>query len=184
MIPEKAFGAVFLFDENSSKLIKNVWQQISSVGLSSFLIESSDQPHLSLSICKDIDCDQAETTFKSFVASIEPFSITLPSIGIFPSTGVVYYGVTVTEHLVRIHRDFTEIFKKVADTPSELYFPGSWVPHVTLAYDLPEDQISKTVEIVRKTKLPITCSIERIALIEFPPWKECVSCDLRHCLET
>lgn len=179
MIPKKAFGVVLLFDDDSTKLIRNIWYNISSVGLSSFLIENDDLPHISLGICNNIDCDQAQDHLLQYIAFIEPFNITLNHIGIFPGTGVVFYGINMTSHIINLHMQFTDLFNEIAEGPYEKYLPGQWIPHVTLAYDLPPDQISKTIAIVQKTELPITCRVEKIALIEFPPWKECFALQLR-----
>ncbi len=182
MTISKAYGVVLLFDDRSTKLIYDVWQEIAAAGISNVLLEESDLPHISLGICEKIDCDVAKKDFQSFVAAIDPFEIILPSIGIFPTAGVVYLGVTLTEHLAKLHRQFTDLFTSIATAPNEIYFPGSWVPHCTLAYDLTSEQVLKAVDIVQNNSpLPITCRVEKIALIEFPPWNECFSCQLGQC---
>ena len=108
------------------------------------------RPHVSLGVCDHLETNSLAQELTTFAASVAPFRLSFPNIGIFStSEGVVYLGATVTEQLLNVHTKFHKIFKKYAKEQREYYTVGRWVPHCTLAFGLSERQIAETVTVCR-----------------------------------
>ena len=128
------------------------------------------RPHISLGVCDYLETDSLAQELSNFAASVAPFRLSFPNIGIFSTLeGVVYLGVTVTEELLSVHAAFYEIFKKHAQEQWEYYTVGRWVPHCTLAFGMSERQIAETVTICRQIAFPISPEVKEIGLVEVSP---------------
>ena len=158
------------FDPSTEEHIRDVWKAIDEAGISDSMPKGGYRPHVSLGVCDHLETDSLVQELTTFAASITPFRLSFPNIGIFStSEGVVYLGVTVTEQLLNVHARFHEIFKKHAQEQREYYAVGRWVPHCTLAFGLSEDQIAETVTICRQIDLPISTKVKEIGLVEVSP---------------
>ena len=128
------------------------------------------RPHVSLGVCDYLETDSLAQELSTFAASVAPFQLSFPNIGIFStSEGVVFLGVTVTEALLSIHAAFHKIFKKYAEKQREYYTVGRWVPHCTLAFGLSEHQIAETVRICRQISLPMSTEVKEVGVVEVSP---------------
>lgn len=164
------FAVELFFDTHAEKQICDAWEAIQQAGISSSLLDAGYRPHVSLGVCSRIDSSAFEAKLSTFAASLAPFSLTLSSVGVFHGVqGVIFLGVTVTEHLLDVHAAFHQIFKKHAQEQSDYYAVGKWVPHCTLAFSLSERQIAKAVAICRGIPLPITAGVKEIGLAEVSP---------------
>ena len=164
------FAVELFFETEAEKQICDAWKAIKKAGISSPLFDAGYRPHVSLSVCNRIDPNAFEAELSSFAERVPPFPLSLSSIGIFPGMeGVIFLGVTVTEHLLDLHAAFHEIFKTYAQEQFEHYAVGNWVPHCTLAFDLSERQIAEAVSICRGIPLPVSTEVKEIGLMEVSP---------------
>ena len=145
-------------------------EAIDEAGISDSMPKSGYRPHVSLGVCDHLETDSLAQELTTFAASITPFRLSFPNIGIFStSEGVVFLGVTVTEQLLNVHTRFHEIFKKYAQEQREYYTVGRWVPHCTLAFGLSEEQIVEAVTICRQITLPILAEVKEIGVVKVSP---------------
>ena len=164
------FAVELRFDALAEERIRNAWNIIHEAGIGSSLLDAGYRPHVSLGVCNRLESNAFEAELASFAAGVEPFGLSLSSVGVFPGAeGVVFLGVTVTERLLNLHAAFHKIFKKHARELSEHYAVGEWVPHCTLAFGLSERQIAEAVKICRKIHLPIFAKVKEIGLVEASP---------------
>ena len=164
------FAVELFFDTQVEKQICDAWEAIQKAGINSPLLDAGYRPHVSLGVCSRIDSSMFETEFSTFAERVAPFPLTLSSVGVFPGMeGVIFLGVTVTEHLLDVHAAFHKIFKKYAGEQSEHYAVGKWVPHCTLAFGLSERQIAEAVSICRGIPLPVSTEVKEIGLMEVSP---------------
>ncbi|MDE0297871.1 MAG: 2'-5' RNA ligase family protein [Candidatus Poribacteria bacterium] len=164
------FAVELFFDTHAEKQICDAWEAIQKAGIGSSLLDDGYRPHVSLSVCGRIDSTAFEAGLFSFAESVVPFPLSLSNVGVFPGAeGVVFLGVTVTEHLLDVHAAFHKIFKKYAGEQSEHYAVGKWVPHCTLAFGLSERQIAEAVSICRGIPLPISAEVKEIGLMDVSP---------------
>ena len=164
------FAVELFFDTQAEKQICDAWKAIQKAGISSPLLDAGYRPHVSLGVCNCIESSAFEAELSTFAASVAPFSLLLSSVGIFPGAqGVIFLGVTVTEHLLDVHAAFHKIFKKHAQEQSEYYAVEKWVPHCTLGFGLSERQIAEAVLTCRSAPLPISAEVKEIGLAEVSP---------------
>ena len=161
------FVAELYFDAPTEERIREVWKILDDAGISDSMPKGGYRPHISLGICERLELDTFAQELTTFAASVTPFRLSFPNIGIFStSEGVVYLGATATAQLLNVHTAFHEIFKKHAKEQREYYTVGQWVPHCTLAFGLSEDQIVEAVTLCRQIELPVSTEVKDIGLVE------------------
>ena len=161
------FVVELYFDTSTEASIRGAWKTIDEAGISDSMPKGGYRPHVSLGVCDHLETDSLAQELSTFAASITPFRLSFPNIGIFStSEGVVYLGVTVTEQLLNVHARFHEIFKKHAQEQREYYTVGRWVPHCTLAFGLSEEQIIEAVTVCRQIDLPVSTEVKEIGLVK------------------
>jgi len=164
------FVAELYFDPPTEEGIRAAWKALHEAGISESMPKGGYRPHLSLGICEHLELNAFAKELSTFAASLAPFRLSFPSIGIFStSEGVVYLGATVTAQLLNVHTAFHQIFKKYAKKQREYYTVGQWVPHCTLAFGLSEDQIAEAVNVCRQIDLPVSTEVKGIGLVEVSP---------------
>ena len=164
------FAVELLFDIQAENQICNAWKAIQKAGISSSLLDAGCRPHVSLGVCSRIESSAFEAELSTFAASLAPFRLSLSSVGIFPGAeGVIFLGVTVTNHLLDIHAAFHKLCEKHAQEQFEHYAVRKWVPHCTLAFGLSERQIAEAVPICRGMPLPILTEVKEIGLMDVSP---------------
>ena len=164
------FVAELYFDSSTEERIRGAWQALDEAGISDSMPKGGYRPHISLGICNHLELDAFAQELTTFAASLAPFRLSFPNIGIFStSEGVVYWGATATTQLLSLHTAFHEIFKKHAKEQREYYTIGQWVPHCTLAFGLSERQIAEAVTLCRQMDLPVSTEIIGIGLVKVSP---------------
>ena len=164
------FVVELYFDPSTEAIIRDAWKAIDEAGISDSMPKGGYRPHISLGVCDHLETDSLAQELSTFAASITPFRLSFPNIGIFStSEGVVFLGVTVTEELLSVHAAFHKIFKKHAEDQREYYTVGSWVPHCTLAFGLSEEQIVEAVTVCRQIDLPISAEVKGLGMVKVSP---------------
>lgn len=164
------FVAELYFDPSTEACIHGAWKAIDEAGISDSMPKGGYRPHISLGVCNHIELNAFAQELSTFAASVAPFRLSFPNIGIFStSEGVVFLGVTVTEQLLNVHTRFHEIFKKHAQEQREYYTVGNWTPHCTLAFGLSEHQIAEAVTVCRQIDLPVSPEVKGIGLVDVSP---------------
>ena len=107
------FVVELYFDSSTEEHIRSAWKAIDEAGISASMLEGGYRPHISLGVCSHLDVNAFKSELATFAETIEPFPLSLSSIGIFPtSEGVVFLGATVTEQLLNVHARFHKIFSR------------------------------------------------------------------------
>ena len=164
------FVAELYFDPSTEERIRRAWNALDEAGISDSMPKGGYRPHISLGICEHLELNAFAKELSTFAASVTPFRLLFPSIGIFStSEGVVYWSATATSQLLNLHTAFHEIFKKYAKEQREYYAVGQWVPHCTLAFGVSEEQIAEAVTVCRQIGLPVSTKIKGIGLVEVSP---------------
>ena len=164
------FVAELYFDSPTEARIREAWSALDEAGISDSMPKGGYRPHVSLGICEHLELNAFAKELSAFAASITPFRLLFPSIGIFStSEGVVYWGATATVELLNVHTTFHQIFKKYATEQREYYTVGRWVPHCTLAFGLSKHQIVEAVTVCRQIDLPVSTEVKGIGVVNVSP---------------
>ena len=161
------FVAELYFDPSTEERIRGAWKTLDEAGISDSMPKGGYRPHISLGVCDHLETNSLAQELSTFAASVTPFRLSFPNIGVFStSEGVVYLGATVTAQLLNVHTAFHEIFKKYAKEQREYYTVGQWVPHCTLAFGLSEEQIVEAVTVCWQMDLPVSTEVKEIGMVE------------------
>lgn len=119
------FVVELYFDPSTEARIRGAWKAIDEAGISDSMPKGGYRPHVSLGVCEHLKTDSLAQELSTFAASVTPFRLSFPNMGIFStSEGVVFLGVTVTEELLSVHAAFHKIFKRYAEEQREYYTVG------------------------------------------------------------
>ncbi|MHC5038721.1 MAG: 2'-5' RNA ligase family protein [Planctomycetota bacterium] len=157
-------------DDASTSVIQDVWKALYESKKAPYMWDSGARPHITLAIYEGIEFTPFIRKLISFAGNLSPFDVTMNSIGIFPTDkSVVYLAPHVSEELLALQASFHETFNEVGEFPWEFYLPGHWIPHCTLAMDIPPAQVPGIVEACLKHPLRIHGTIVSLGIVKFRP---------------
>ncbi|MDO9547306.1 MAG: 2'-5' RNA ligase family protein [Pelolinea sp.] len=165
-----AYAIVLYFDENSEYPIYDVLDKLGEKGLSPSIHKGSIRPHMTLAIYDSINCSECEDEIKRFCEKPEILNIQADHFGIFPhETSVIFIAPAPTNELMNFQKKIHQILEGNVGEAWEMYQPGKWVPHCTLARDINKKDLSAALEICIQMKLPLDLRITQIGVVEFEP---------------
>lgn len=164
------YAVELLFDNKTENYIYDIWKELHRTGLNRYMLDSGGKPHITLSIYKTVDYSNFEKRLKLFFKNVNPFTLTLASIGVFPeSRGAVFLALTVTDQLLDIHRRFHDAFGDYDELAWDFYKPGKWVPHCTISVDTNHNTAMKVVDYMVERFRPMDIRIESVVIVKFRP---------------
>ena len=177
------FAIHLFFDANTETAINQVWKKLADTGISPYLYESANRPHITLVIYQQLDLTACKPLIQSIAAEQSSLPVSFQYIGIFPITGAVFAGPTVTEGLLDLHHRVHETMQPISTEPDLYYLPDQWIPHCGLAIELAPELITPAFEISLELALPLNGKITEIGCIEFRPVNHLFGFELDgHCL--
>ena len=106
---------------------------------------------------------------QGWASAIRDIALELSYIGRFPEAGVAFLGATPTRFLLGLHAGLHVRLAALPTGPGwDLYRPGSWVPHCTLAMGVADPDVSRLLSLTRAVKLPIEAAVVEAGLVEIP----------------
>jgi 2'-5' RNA ligase len=167
------YAVVLYFDDDSTEILKALWRRQAENGISAFMLEEGYRPHITLGACEGLDIASCGSALKEFSTVSGPFTVEMPFLGIFPhDKGAVFLGVTVTDKLLAYHRSFHDLFRSHGKEPSDIFSPGRWIPHCSMAYHESREKDLSALKLNLELPFPIIATCVSLAVIEFPPWNE------------
>ncbi len=164
------FAVVFYLDEKRADPIRQITRELARQGVAPYLHESDIPPHITLAIYEQLNCQPCEEKIAHLASQTHGFDLTFSFLGIFQTNNpVVFTAPTVTQDLLKYHREIHALLKKDAVDAWQLYEPGVWVPHCSLAVDFEPDMFAKAIQICRSLDLPLTIQVESIGVVQFEP---------------
>jgi 2'-5' RNA ligase len=165
-----AYAVVFYFDEISEIQILNVWNDLEKENLFPFRPMGGIRPHMTLAIFDSINCAECEGEIKHFSEKSGIFNIKADHFGIFPNqSSVLFIAPPPNNQLMAFHEKIHQILTGNVEGSWEMYKPGNWVPHCTLAQDIKANDLSAVIEICMRMKLPLDFLITQVGVVEFEP---------------
>jgi 2'-5' RNA ligase len=164
------YAVVFYLDPQKSAPLERVIHELAQTNVAPYLHNAKIPPHVTLAIYDDLDCQPCEQRIAGLAKETRGFDLNFSYLGLFHSESrVIFLGVTVKRELLSYHERLHALLKRDASHPWELYQPGNWVPHCTLATDFAEDETMHAMQICSSLQLPIDIRVASLGVVQFEP---------------
>ncbi len=174
-----AFAVIMYLDPATEAEVQALWALLSEKQISAVIATMGIRPHISLAGVEHLDAQQVCAMLKTFAPSASPLTIKFGAVGTFPTEqGVVYLAPIVTSELLRLHEELGVRLADLGLSSHEYYRPGNWIPHCTVAINLPPASVPAAVNICCTSNLFHTARLVEIALVEYLPVREICVCPL------
>lgn len=165
-----SYAVELYLDPATEAVVRQVWDRLAEAGVSASMRESGYRPHVSLGVSDGLDLEGAGAALEALAGRRSPFKLTFSYLGVFRSSeATVFLGVTVTRALLALHAEFQARFQPFAQGLWDYYRVDAWVPHCTLAFDLPPSQVPAAVAIAQEVALPITAQAVALGITAVSP---------------
>eukprot|EP00249_Psilotum_nudum_P008030 c20997_g1_i1 orf=442-990(+) len=180
----KGFAVELYFDPALENQVLKIWNVFARRQISTQLIEIEARPHITVFAGPNIEATKLRNVVNSFAAKQQPVAVTLSAIGSFSNDeNVLFLAPTPTTSLLNFQEQFYESLKREGVEVGDLYCPGCWIPHCTVAQGVSRGHLADAFCILRDFKLPLSGYLFDIGLVEFPPVREHFSFPLGNALD-
>lgn len=174
------FAVEMRFDPQAESRVRSLWDELARQGIRSPLPTIGSRPHVSLAVFDRLDPSRIRPELERMAAKIAPIPLTLCAVGSFPTQeGVVFLAPVVTQELLELHRRVHAHIDELGLRVLEHYRPGRWVPHCTVAIDLPREQVPLALDICRGSRAFGPALLAEIGLVQYRPVRPICSYPLR-----
>ncbi len=173
------YAVVLYFDKQSGNTIKKVWESINASGMTANMQEAGIYPHITLAVFDQLACQPCESTLAELAAHTHLIPLQLHHLGIFSHPEpVVFVAPIPTIELLMFHQAVIQTLSVDGAAPRDIYQPGVWIPHCTLAIGFEQGKFPEMIELSMGLELPLDISIEQIGVVEYQPLKDIFKYDL------
>ncbi len=166
------YAVELALDVRAGGAVRDLWRALSDVGVT-WMAQSSAEPHVSLAIWERIERASFETELARFAAETAPIPVTFDGVASFPGSAI-YLRLAPNPPLLELQRRVHARFAAFGGEPWAYYLPEEWVPHCTLAMEIPHDRTNDALAVARRAPLPLAAALETVAIVEFRPVRELV----------
>ena len=174
-----AYAIELFLDQETCKHIRRVWERIHDLGIGGPLYDSGAFPHITLSIFDQLDLETSKEGIDLLAERFSAFDLTFTEVATFTEArNVVFLKAEKSPRLTEMKRLLSTTLE---DTPAEEWYysrQDRWIPHVTLAIDVPIDTMSTAVRIAGDIPLPLESRILRVGIVQLEPLKHIASREL------
>lgn len=164
------FAVELYFDEQVTEAVVALQERLEGLGSGLSLRGLGFAPHVSLATCADIDEDAIRAVTRDIARNTSPFSLSLEAAGAFPPEAATLFLVPAqSRNLMELHRTFWDRFVPTATDPSIYYKPGRWVPHCTIAQEVPAPERARALAVIAAAGLPLRGRMTAIGLTGYRP---------------
>jgi len=164
-----ALAVSMWFDAALELELLRLWQELADAGVSSRQYDGRYRPHVTLGIWDTDRLDAVEMECHALVEDRTPFRIDFPSVGLFPGDkGVVFLHPFVSDGLMALHRDTHERMRALGPPAVPYYDKDRWVPHCTMAIDVPREQGFVVADRLLDFRPPLGGDVVALGIIDTP----------------
>ncbi|XP_074579181.1 uncharacterized protein LOC141835705 [Curcuma longa] len=182
---KQGYAVELYFDPALENQVLKAWNVLARRQISTQLIEMSARPHITLLSAPSLDPHRLHVAIRGLAARLDPLPLSLSSVGSFLSPDadkegdVLFLAPTPAASLLHLHAQVCDALRKEGGVePPDEFRPDSWVPHCSVAQDVPRNRIADAFCILRDLKLPVSGYAMDIGLVEFSPVREIFSFSL------
>ena len=152
-----AEGVILLLDDRAERIVHGLWNALEDAGIPSLATHTHrrHQPHVTLVV--------ADRVVPGGVAAMRGESLQLVGPGVFGGDGgFLFLTVAPTRRLV----EEQAVLESACEDVWPDYRPGVWLPHVTLAAGLTDQQLAEGMTVCRAAPLPILASVREVSVAD------------------
>ncbi|GGM44591.1 2'-5' RNA ligase [Longimycelium tulufanense] len=131
------------FDDRADEAVRALWRRLEESGVSSLPTRTHrrHRPHVSLAVAGTIP-SRTRAALRGDLALLSIPALWLYTLGTFPTEqNGLFLGAVVDTELIAVHSAVHDTLASKVKHPSAYYLPGAWVPHCSLAQDIPAEQL-------------------------------------------
>lgn len=166
------------FDKKTEYRIQSYMNNIASACGNLFMIDNNVPPHMTITAFETLHENTIIKVLNNELLNIKHNKIGWVTVGAFPT--VIFVQPILNEFLHNMSFAIYDNIKSIPDTKiSKYYKPFSWLPHVTIAKQLSEEQMHKAFDMLHKSFAPFEGEIVRIELAKKNPFRVIASWELK-----
>lgn len=160
------------FDEKTDKQIRRLMSQVAEQTGNTFMQDNHVPPHITVAAIETRDENAAIIALGKCVQKLAQGKLRFISTGaFFPQ--VIYLEPVLNEYLHELACAVNDAVKDLPDTiVSPYYQPFSWLPHVTLAKQLSEEQMRMAFETLQKRFVSFEGTVTRVGIAKTNPHRD------------
>ena len=167
------------FDEKTESAIQSLINQVAKITGNTFMTDGKIPPHITLSAFETKDEQSAVRLLEENVDRLMSGSLFFSSIGAFKGQ-VLYIEPVLNEYLHNMTSEIYSMYKALPDIRfSPYYKPFGWLPHLSIAKHLDEEQMEKAFKVLVKQFVPMEGIVTRIGIAKTNPHRDIRVFDLR-----
>ncbi len=166
------YAVVLYFDQQTEQGVLDLRDVLENHGVSSMLGRLGDRPHISLAVFDDVDRDLLISVAQDHSGTLAAFGLQLSAVGTFPTNeNTVFLSPVPTIELLQCHQELHRRLATSGLLPSPYYLPANWVPHCTVEQNIPDEQVTRAIQLCKDAFKPLTGAFQEIGVVEFRPVK-------------
>lgn len=160
------------FDEKTDRQIRKLMAEIAEKTGNTFMQDNHVPPHITVAAIETRNEDEAIVELEECVQQLKVGKLRFISTGaFFPQ--VLYLEPVLNEYLHDLACAVNAAVKDLSETiVSPYYRPFSWLPHVTLAKQLSEEQMLLAFETMQKRFVSFEGTVTRIGIAKTNPHRD------------
>lgn len=163
------FAVELYLDAASEERLVGLWRALARDGITSLMLDIGARPHISLAVFSELEVDALRAPLEAFARAAAPLTLTLSHVGVFPAANVVFAAPAASTPLLQLHAKFHALLRERGLPSYHFYLPGAWVPHCTLAMELPPERVGDAVAACLAHPVFGPATATHLALVEFRP---------------
>lgn len=157
-------------DPVSENKVMDFRQNVYASGVQPVLGLMNDKPHVSLAVIPSRDAKEILALTADFSKTISQMNFHLGAVGTFARPdNIIFLYPAPTAELLEVHRSFHRRLAQAGIESSHYYHPGLWVPHLTLEFNLPENDYYKAINSCKELFSPINGKFTELGVVAFRP---------------
>ena len=135
------------FDPVAERRMRTLWTALDEAGVTNLGTHTHrrHRPHISLAVADELDPLRVADAVAGLTMP-PPLTLSFQYVGQFPG-GVLWLGPAPTTELLDLHARVLRRLDRAEIEISELYRPGTWVPHCTLSMTARRDSVARAVPV-------------------------------------
>jgi 2'-5' RNA ligase len=158
------------FDAHSEQRLQRLWVELSRLYPPPGILGMGGQPHVSLAVFRQGEPAHVERLVPELARRITPFTLCLGSVGAFRTDeGVVFIAPHESSTLRAAHEQMLELLAHESALVADYYRPSVWVPHCTVAFNVPAPCMDAVLEACERLHTPFEARVTRLSAVRYKP---------------